>query len=126
MVRQRQNSAKRKQAERKGRRAEWVAVVFLTLSGYSVVARRFKVKSGEIDIIAKRGSLIAFIEVKARSSLEEAITAVTPRNRRRIEAAGRSFISRYPRFSECALRYDICAAAPWRFRWWKNAWREGD
>ena len=57
----------RRRSERAGRRAEWIGALILTLKGYRILARRFRVHSGEIDLIARRGDVIAFIEVKARS-----------------------------------------------------------
>lgn len=97
-------------------------LIILTLAGHRILARRYKTKAGEIDLITKRGGTIAMVEVKARQTIDDAIYAVTPANRRRIEAAGRSFIARYPRYAHCAVRYDICAVAPWGFRWVKQAW----
>ena len=57
----------RQAAHRLGQVAEWRAVWRLRLAGYSVLARRYKTKLGEIDIVARRGGILAFVEVKARS-----------------------------------------------------------
>jgi len=117
---------KRQRAERLGRRAEWLAAVILILKGFSIVERRFKAAGGEVDIAARRGSLLVLAEVKARPSLDEAVFAVTPKTRRRIEAAGRALLARRPRLAECALRYDIIAVSGWRVRHLADAWRESD
>jgi len=62
----------RRQAHRLGHAAEWRALWRLRLAGYSILARRYKTKLGEIDIVARRGGVLAFVEVKARGDLETA------------------------------------------------------
>src|SRR5262245_55163838 len=59
----------RQAAHRLGHAAEWRAVWRLRLAGYSVLARRYKTKLGEIDIVVRRGGILAFVEVKARADL---------------------------------------------------------
>lgn len=119
-------TASRASHERRGRRAEWLAAVFLVLKGYRVIARRFKAAGGEIDIIARKPGLLVFVEVKERPTVEAALTALTPRGRRRIESAGRSFLARRPRFAADSLRYDLIAVAGFRLRHAEDAFREGD
>ena len=116
----------RRRSERAGRRAEWIVALILTLKGYRILARRFRVHSGEIDLIARRGDVIAFIEVKARAKLDDAIGAVSTRARRRIERAAEMFMAQRPHLADCAMRYDIVATAPWRFRHLPGAWRFGE
>lgn len=113
-------------AERAGRRAEWLAGLWLAAKGFHVLERRFKAAGGEIDLAARRGRLLVLVEVKARASVDAALIAVTNRARRRIEAAGRALIARRPHLAECALRYDIIAVAGWRVRHFADAWREGE
>ena len=113
-------AADRRAAEARGRRAETLAALLLSAKGVQILA------GGEIDIAAKRGQLLIFAEVKARANADDAILAVTPAARRRIEAAGRSFISTRPHLADYALRYDIIAVAGWRPRHFPDAWREGD
>src|SRR5262249_18337556 len=62
----------RQKAHRRGHSAEWRAVWRLRLAGYSILARRYKTRVGEIDIVARRGGVLAFVEVKARADLETA------------------------------------------------------
>jgi putative endonuclease len=80
-------------AFRTGLSAESRAAAYLMAKGYRILAKRYRTPHGEIDIVAKRRNLIAFVEVKARASLDEAAFAVTPRpagahHRRRARLAG--------------------------------------
>lgn len=115
--------ARRRSAERAGRRAEFLARLAYTLRGYQILATRFRAPGGEIDLIARRGRLLAFVEVKRRADPDAAVFAVTPRNRRRLERAAASFLSLRPHFGQFAVRYDIAAVAGWRVRLVTDAWR---
>lgn len=114
----------RRAAERAGRRAEQLAALHLRLCGFTILARRFKCPAGEIDIVARRGRLLVLAEVKARADADAALIAVTAKARRRIEAAGRAFLSRHPRLADCGLRYDIIAVSGLSVRRFADAWRE--
>src|ERR1700750_2718188 len=72
-------SPERVAAFRTGLSAESRAAAFLIAKGYRILAKRFRTPYGEIDIVARRRNLLAFVEVKARASLDEAAYAVTPR-----------------------------------------------
>ena len=78
---------RRQLAEARGRRAETIVAWFLRLKFYRILARRYRTPVGEIDLIAKRGRTIAFIEVKQRPSEAEGLDAVTAKGRRRISQA---------------------------------------
>lgn len=71
----------------RGHSAERLAAFALMLKGFRIVARRYRTRLGEIDLIARRGNLVLIVEVKARTSVEAAQLAVTPQAMRRIEAA---------------------------------------
>ena len=101
-------------------------MIILFLQGFSILARRYKTPSGEIDLIARRGALVVFAEVKARPTHDQAIDAVSFKTRRRIERAGRLFMAKAPRLADCALRYDIISVVRWCPRHLKDAWREGE
>lgn len=103
---------KRIRAEKHGHRAEWLAAWSLRLKGWRICARRFKTKTGEVDIIARKRDLIIMVEVKARASLIEAMDAVTPTAQRRIEAAGDIWLARQPDFGKLSVRYDLVAVLP--------------
>lgn len=97
----------------------------LRLKGYRILARDFRVPVGEIDLIARRGRVVAFIEVKSRDSAIAALEAITPRQRRRIARAAQAFIGRYPRYQSFRLRYDVVVVAPRRWpRHLAGAWTD--
>ena len=105
----------RRRARLFGRRAEWIAAAWLTLKGYRILARRFSVAGGEIDIVARRGDVVAFVEVKARPGLDEAATAISEAKRRRISAAARVWLARNPWAMNGTLRGDAVYFARGRF-----------
>lgn len=113
-------------AELAGRRAEDLAALLLAIKGYRILARRFQAPGGEIDIAARRGGLLVFVEVKARASVDDAVLAVSRRARRRIEAAGRSFLAKRPHLARLDIRYDIIAVRGWRPTHVRDAWRGGE
>lgn len=103
----------RRKAERHGRFAEYVAAFYLLLKGYRIAALRYRTKAGEIDIIARKGDIVAFIEVKARREAVQSVDAVTALTQRRIRAAGDQWLARQVDFPLLSCRYDIVAVAPW-------------
>ena len=106
---------RRRRAHGKGHRGEWLAALALMLKGYRILARRFRTRLGEVDLIAKRGDVIAIVEVKARPSLAEAMEAITPTAQRRIEAAGDLWLARQPDHGRLSVRYDLVAVLPRRW-----------
>ncbi len=114
----------RRKAYGRGRRAETLAAWWLRLKGYRILARGFRVAAGEIDLIARRGRLLALIEVKARPSLVQAAAAILPRQRQRIARAAEVFLQRHPGLAGLSLRFDVVLLAPGRLpRHLVNAWR---
>lgn len=97
-----------------GRRAEWLAILWLSAKGYRLLERRFGGKGGEIDLVVKRGRTVAFVEVKARGRLDDALTAVTLEKRRLVERRVRHWLSRNPWANDHHLRADAVFLAPWR------------
>lgn len=67
------------QSGESGRTAEWIAAWWLRVQGWQILARRYGGKGGEIDLIARRGHTVIFVEVKARADLDEAAASLTPR-----------------------------------------------
>jgi len=82
--------------------------------GYRILAKRFRTPHGEIDLIAKRRNLVAFVEVKARATLDEAAFAVTPRQQSRIIDAAQGWLIAHPEHAELELRFDAILIAPRR------------
>ena len=99
-------------AFRTGLSAESRAAAYLIAKGYRILARRFRTPHGEIDIVARRRSLVAFVEVKARASLDEAAFAVTPRQQARIVNAAQAWLATHPEHTEFELRFDVVLIAP--------------
>ena len=106
---------RRRRAYRAGHRAEGIALVWLWLKGYKLLARRYVVRGGEVDLIASRGTTIAFVEVKARRTLNEAVDAVTAAKCRRVERAAATWLAHNPWAAAHDLRGDILALQPWRW-----------
>ncbi len=105
----------RLKAYRRGHRGEWLASLALMLKGYRIVARRYRTKLGEIDLIARRGDLVLIVEVKARPSLIEAMEAVARSSERRIEGAADLWLARQPDHGRLSIRFDLVAVLPWRW-----------
>ena len=97
-----------------GLSAESRAAALLMAKGYRILAKRFRTPHGEIDLIAKRRNLLAFVEVKARASLDEAAYAVTPRQQARIINAAQAWLVAHPDHAELELRFDAILIAPRR------------
>jgi putative endonuclease len=95
-----------------GLSAESRAAAFLLAKGYRIAARRWRSPLGEIDIVARRGASLVFVEVKARASLDEAAEAVTPRQRRRIIGAAEAWLAAHPDDVRCNIRFDAILIAP--------------
>jgi putative endonuclease len=107
-------SPERVAAFRTGVSAESRAAAYLMAKGYRILAKRYRTPHGEIDIIAKRRNLIAFVEVKARASLDEAAFAVTARQQARIIDAAQGWLVAHPEHAEFELRFDAILIAPRR------------
>ena len=114
-------------AEQRGRFAETLCVVWLTMTGWRILARRHRSKAGsglgEIDIIAKRGRVVAFIEVKARASHDAALESVSSPQRTRIARAAHVFAERDAACAGCDLRFDVMSVAGLIPRRLADAWR---
>jgi putative endonuclease len=113
----------RLRAWRRGRLAEALCLWHLRLRGYRILARDYRVKTGEIDILARRGGVVAAIEVKARPSLGEAVESVSPRQQKRVQRALDHFIAGRAHLATLTFRFDVMVVAPGRWpRHIPNAW----
>jgi putative endonuclease len=109
--------ARRRRAERAGRLAEHVAAGYLRLKGYRIVSRRYRTPVGEVDLVARRGAVIAFVEVKMRANPDDAVAAIGPEARRRIAAAAEVYLATHPEFANLDHRFDAVIIAPWSRPW---------
>lgn len=107
--------AQRLKALRRGHVSEYLAALSLMLRGHRILAMRYKVKSGEIDIIARKGDLVSFIEVKARGSEQDAIFAVNGLTQTRIRNASLHWLQGQKDAGRLSWSYDIIAVRPWRW-----------
>ena len=107
-------SPERVAAFRAGISAEARAAAWLMAKGYRILAKRFRSPYGEIDLVARKRNLVAFVEVKARASLDDAAYAVTPRQQARIIAAAEAWLMTHPEHAEFELRFDAVLIAPGR------------
>ena len=94
--------------------AEARAAAYLMAKGYRILAKRFRTPYGEIDIVARKRGLLAFVEVKARASLDEAAYAVTQRQQARIIEAAQAWLMAHPEHAEFEIRFDAMLIAPRR------------
>ena len=118
---------RRQRAQRRGRVAEWLCLWHLRLRGWHILARDWRCPAGEIDILARRGRVLAVIEVKSRGELATAATALAPRQRRRIARAVEAFLLQRSDLAGLDLRFDLMLVAPLRLpRHWRGAWRADD
>jgi putative endonuclease len=113
----------REAAERRGRGAETLACWYLRVHGWHILARRARVPGGEVDIIARRGRTLAFVEVKARATDIEAGFALDPWRLRRVVAAAERLAPRYMREGD-DVRIDAIFIVPRRWpRHLANVWQ---
>lgn len=89
-----------------GRWAEMLAAVLLTAKGYRIIARRHVTPYGEVDIIAARRDRIAFVEVKRRSTRDDAEASLTPHQGDRIARAADYWLSKNPRYLQREVGLD--------------------
>jgi putative endonuclease len=99
----------------RGRGAERLALIWLMLKGYRPLARRFSAQGGEIDLIMRRGDTVAFVEVKARGTMEVALESIGATKKRRFGRAARAWLSRHPWAATLTLRADAVFLAPGHF-----------
>ena len=91
------------------------AAAFLLAKGYRIAARRWRSAAGEIDIVARRGNLLIFVEVKARNTFDDAAYSVTPRQKQRIAAAAAIWLADHVDDASRDMRFDAILVAPRRW-----------
>jgi putative endonuclease len=113
---------KHQRAEARGRRGEAIAAWWLRLHGWRILGERVRNPRGEVDLIARRGRTLAFIEVKARVKDADLATAIDAYRLRRVAAAAESLVHKYNKGTD-EVRIDVILVAPWRVpRHLVNVW----
>ncbi len=100
-------AARGRAAQARGVTAEHAACAALEQDGWVVLARRLRTAAGELDVVAERDGLLAFIEVKARPDLLSAAAALGPRQRARLLAAGEIALAEHPSWGRAGVRFDV-------------------
>jgi putative endonuclease len=114
---------KREDAEKRGRRGETIAAWWLRAHGWRVLDCRVKTRVGEVDLIARRGKILAFIEVKTRTKQADLAYAVDEYRLRRVAAAAQALLPRYAKPDD-GVRIDVILIAPWsRPQHVEDVWR---
>ena len=113
---------------RKGKFAELLTAAYMFCHGYKIVKRNFitgrGTTAGEIDLICRKKDTLVFVEIKQRSSLENAAYAITKQQRTRIIRGAQSFLKSYPAYRGHDIRFDaVLITLPWRIRHIINAWQ---
>lgn len=117
-------SPDRQKAEGWGRWAEALAALYLLCKGYRILARRFRSRLGEVDLVVRRGKVLAFVEVKARANAKLGLEAVGERQRRRIEQGAQLYLAAHPAAADLEIRFDlIVVPRTIRVIHLKGAWR---
>ena len=110
-----------------GLTGEEAAAAALARDGWTLLARRVRTPAGELDLVAERDGLLAFVEVKARPSLSEAAHALGPRQRARLAAAAECWLAENPGHGGAGIRFDLLlVAADGTVRRIADAFRPGD
>lgn len=118
-------STRRAEAERQGRRGEALARWYLRLTGWRILAQRQRVGVGEVDIVARRGRTVVFVEVKWRRSAEALDLAIDAHRLRRVARAAEALVGRFSKAGD-DIRIDVILIAPGRWpRRIANAWQPG-
>lgn len=104
----------RAQREAQGRHGEGLAAWYLRLKGWRILARRIKTPRGEIDLVARRGGTVIFVEVKWRNRPQDLDLALDPFRLRRVSAAAEAVAHRFVRAGD-VQRIDAILLAPGRF-----------
>lgn len=102
----------RRRAERAGQQGETLALWWLRLRGWRLVARGFRAPVGEIDLVVRRGRVLALVEVKRRDTLAAAAEAIRRQQQARIARAAEAFLQRRPDLASLTLRFDAVLLAP--------------
>lgn len=119
----RERQARGKRARRDGRRAELIALWLLRLKGYRLVARNLRTPVGEIDLLMRRGGVVAVVEVKRRAG-SSAADAISAAQRGRLLRASQWALAARPQLAQLQIRFDVVLLESGRWpRHVQDAWR---
>lgn len=96
----------RRRAERRGRAAEWIAILFLLAKGYRILGHRLRTQFGEVDVAAWKRGVLVIVEVKARRNYSAGALALTDAGQDRIARAAGVLAGRW-RLVQAPIRYDL-------------------
>jgi len=99
---------------RKGRKAEDRAALHLRIKGYRTLDRNARLGRGELDIVAVRGDVLAFVEVKLRPSRDAALLAVHTDKQARLRSAASAWLGRHAKYRHLQCRFDLIILTPGR------------
>lgn len=102
----------RQAAYKLGHKGEGLAALYLRLKGYKVLARRYKTHVGEADIVARRGSSLVFVEVKARKTLDEGLESISYKQKKRVIRAAENYLMENPKSAGMDIRFDVIIVMP--------------
>lgn len=101
-----------RQAHRRGHLAEYIALIHLMLKGYRILGFRLKTPQAEIDLLAQKGRRLAIVEIKSRTTHEDAIESVSAIQQERLWQAGLALQARRPNLARLDLNIDLYTIAP--------------
>ena len=121
-------AARRKDAERRGRRGEILSALILMAKGYRILGRRVRTRAGEIDLIARSPfGVVCFVEVKVRPDGLVAAESVSARQQARIARAAALYLATRPQLGRRGVRFDVMTVCPGSLpRHLRDAWRPDD
>ncbi|MFB0873594.1 MULTISPECIES: YraN family protein [unclassified Sphingobium] len=116
---------KKQRAEQRGRQAERIAGWWLRLKGWEIIGRRLRTPAGEVDLVARKDAMLAFVEVKARGSAADLDLAIDERRLARVAAAADILWHELGRPGD-DMRIDVILLAPGHMpRHLANVWHGG-
>ena len=93
--------------------AEWLCLARLVLTGWRILNLRWRCSAGEIDMIARRGRVISFIEVKARSSHDRALESISATQQQRIRTSAALWLAKHPKYAGDDCQFDVMSVSKW-------------
>jgi putative endonuclease len=108
---------------KRGAEAEAMAAAFLEHEGLKILARNYRCRLGEIDLVAREGDTTVFVEVRSRgsSAFGGAAASITAAKRQRLLKAARHYISRQAALPQCRFDAVLIEGEPARIEWLRNA-----